>query len=1277
MPAVRWVSWLLVVGLWACAAGLAAAETLRIRVAWGGGAERTWRGTIALSEGSLAEPQALGIEADEAGSMWLDGQRLSIAQRSARTYDGVDLLLDAPLDAKLLVLLSAAADNQPPSRIEVPLADLVEKEYHAELDQRGNRLAIRRAPADALRVRLSRRSLVFAPGEILRGELQPHLLPMEPDSKVRLTIRLLKGRTSHELWSHEQITVAGEPAAIPLEVPLPSEEGVYDVAITATHAGIFRWPQPSRAALALRQPMVERRIQVLVVQPDPPASRQSAGQLGHVVEIDPAIPKWWERFAKLPQLPRLPRLWKGPLGNGRIQSRRHALGDVAELAPSPANAEVSWEAYTLPIDSPGVPHILEVEYPSDVPQTVGISIIEPNAAGAVIPIGLDSGVDLAEEVTEIAQPPQWLRHRIPFWPRTKTPIVLITNRRSDAPAVFGKIRVLAGWQHLPEACPDAEPASGRLIAGYLDRPLLPENFSATESLGSLSDLSVDDWSTFHEAGTRLVDYLEYAGYNGLMLSVMADGSTIYPSKIVEPTPRYDTGVFFASGQDPIRKDVLEMLLRLFDRHRLQLIPALEFASPLPELESVLRAGSPGSEGIQWIGPEGKPWCEVYPPVRGMSAYYNVLHPQVQDSMLAVIRELTSTYADHPSFAGLAIQLCGYGYAQLPGPRWGMDDGTVARFQKDTKLQVPGSGPERFAERARFLDGEGRQAWLQWRAAQLSAFYRRIRDELQATRPGARLYLAGANLFSAEEIQGELKPALLRKLSMAETMLRAGIDVQHFTAADGIVLLRPETIAPRWSLAERATNLDVSQIADWQRAFQPLATPGCLFFHRPQELRVASFDQASPLRPTYTWLATQTTPSGDQNRRRFVQALAALDPQAMFDGGWLLSMGQEHATGDLVAAYRRLPAVRFEPLPEESQPVAIRTATHERSTYVYAANTASFRVRLEVRVAAPAGCQIEELTGRRRLAPLARDADGTRWTVDLAPYDLIAVRFSAPGVKLYQPSATWPEDIQLVLQRRIVELGERRAVLKKNPPVLDSPDNPDFEQPPAGEKIPGWTVTEGPGVKVTLDPNQKYNGSQAVRVSGGGAAATLISRPFEVPSTGRLSLSVWLRVADPAVEPRLRLALEGETDGQAFFHSAEIGHSTKYRINDQWSKFVVNAENLAMGSVSTVRVRFDLIGPGDVWIDEIRLSALSFSEKELIALLKLITPADVKLGQSQISDCVRVLEGYWPQFLERHVPLAQAPMSRKMEAAPAPPRATPPPPQGILSRMRQLLPEALR
>ncbi len=1286
-------------GLLCLVCATAGAETMRLRIAWGGGTEYLWRGAIAVRDGTLSEPQPLGLEADESGSMWLDGGRLNVVERSPHGYDGVDVSVDAPLRATLLVYLTAAPDDGRPTWIEVPLADVVQREYNADLDKTGNRLSVRRTPGDSLHVRLDQRCLVFAPGEVLGGQVEPHSLPMDPGSKVRLTLRLIPARSTNDLWSvehplgnrsanefwtEEHTFVAGDGASIPLKVPLPKQEGVYDLVIQATHAGMIPWPQPDRAARMLKQPLVERRVQLVVLATDR-TPRSRAESLREVVEIDPANPKWWERFATLPQLAKLSRMWKGPLSHGRLASRKLAVGEVAQLAPSPKNGEASWEAYTLPINRTGLPHILEVDYPSDVPQTLGISIIEPNGAGAVVPIGLDSGIDQTETVVRDARPPEWLRHRIIFWPQTKAPIVLISNRRSDKPGMYGKIRVLDGWEHLPPAFAAEEGPPARLWAGYMDRPLIPENFGATEAPDSPSELSVDDWRTFYEGGTRLVEYLNHVGHSGLMLSVLADGSTIYPSKLVVATPRYDTGAFLATGQDPVRKDVLEMLFRLFDREGLQLIPALEFSSPLPELEAIVRAGGPASEGVQWVGADGRLWQQVHPPVQGMAPYYNLLNPQVQESMLAVIREVITRYAGHGSFTGLAVQLSGEGYAQLPGPGWGMDDATIAQFERDTRIDVPGRGPGRFGQRAQFLTGAGSQAWLQWRGAQVARFYGRVRDELQAARPGACVYLAGAHFFSGEERAAELMPVLPQRMSLSEVMLRAGIDVQQYRRQAGLVLLRSETMVPEWSLTDLAVNQELSQMPDWDRLFQGLPKTGSLFFQKPQEVRLASFDEKSPYRPTYTWLATQPVPSGIQNRRRFAHALAALDVRAIFDGGWELSMGQEGTLKDLIAIYRWLPAVAFEPVGDlaESQPVAVRVATHENRTWVYAVNDAPFASELRVRVTAPAGCQMEDLSGTRRTTSLARDAEGTYWTVALGAYEMAAVRFSAPEVKLYDPKVTWPGAVYASLQKQIAELGDR-AVALRSPPLLAALANGDFEQAGgAQEAIPGWLTSEGTGVVVGSSTSDKHSGSRSVRMSSNGTVVSLVSQPFESPRTGRLSLSVWLRTTDAAVQPQLSVAVEGRYRGMGFYRSAPAGRSGQAGkavppIPAQWKQFVVPINDLPLEGLSPLQVRFDLIGPGEVWIDDVRLSSLVFSDSERLELARLIAPADAKLQRGHVSDCMRLLESYWPRFLVNNVPLSEMPISRKSEPA-AQPTTSPQeiPAKGFLGRMKEILPEKLR
>ena len=116
---------------------------MMVRVAWGGGSERLWEGSITVSRGTISQPRPLGIEADEPGSMWLEDGRLMVHQRSPRNYDGVDILVTASADAKLVVQLTATGDSQPGPQTEVPLADISSEFRNLQLDNHGNRLLVR------------------------------------------------------------------------------------------------------------------------------------------------------------------------------------------------------------------------------------------------------------------------------------------------------------------------------------------------------------------------------------------------------------------------------------------------------------------------------------------------------------------------------------------------------------------------------------------------------------------------------------------------------------------------------------------------------------------------------------------------------------------------------------------------------------------------------------------------------------------------------------------------------------------------------------------------------------------------------------------------------------------------------------------------------------------------------------------------------------------------------------------------------------------------------
>jgi hypothetical protein len=1259
-PAALCVCALLAIALLSNSASVSAEETnMRLRVAWGGGESRQWRGTISISEGTLSELVPLGLEADEPGSIYLEQGKVVVNERSPRNYDGVDLLVTAALDATLFVDLTPVDPLTPPAgRIQIPLTSLVTEFQNEALDKQGNRLLVRRSPGDRLRVKFNRDSLVFAPGDLFELEVVPHLTGITGESSMRCKVQLLNSGSETEVSSEEQdVRLAADGSLLPVgpyPIVMPAVEGVYDVRITLT-------PRRLTAPFVRAKPLLERAVQLVVIdkQPPPPSVANWRAEL----EIDPANPGWWDRLKRMSHWSVIPGLGQGPLGNGKSRSRELGGRSWIELDAD------GWQAYPLPVSRIGQPHILEVEYPGDLKQTLGISIIEPNAAGSVAPIGLDSGVDVPEPPAGSRPPMQ--QHRLLFWPKTKTPFVLLTNRREDSAAQFGRIRVLTGPATLPALPLDDNATGGRLLAAYFDKPLFPENFSAGETLDSWTGRTLDDWTTFYLGGRRLAEYLKYAGYNGAVVPVLCEGSALYPSKLLDPTPKYDTGTFFATGQDVVRKDVLRMMFRLFDREGLKLIPAVQFAAPLPELERMRRAGGTEADGLELIDADGKTWLARNGTRGGLAPYYNPLDPRVQTAMIGVARELAERYAEHSSFAGLALQLGPDTYSQLPSDEWGLDDRTIARFQKETTVAVPGQGAARYAQRADFLLRGGHKSWLSWRAAGMTAFYDKLQKEVATQRTGAKLYLATADVLTGQSMQSELRPTIPARANTAAAMLQIGIDAKLLEDRADIVLLRPRRLAPDTSLAAQAVNLEFGAATDADRFFSNGAARGGLSYHEPQTLRLPSFDAVSPFGKdkTFTWLVAQVSPADFYNRRRFVHHIATLDGGTILDGGWLLPLGQEESLRPFVEVYRRLPAERFEtaaPKTDDAltQGVVVRTLTRGATTFVYLVNDAPWRTNVELELRAPADCRVDSLSSRS-LSPLRRDGQRTLWTVQLEPYDLVGATMTAPRVTVenWQARLENADEVALDLRQKLQQVRARTAALR-NPPPLEKLANPGFELPAAENSITGWVQARGSGITVGTDRAQHRNGTQSLRVASNGGVAWVRSEPFEPPKTGRLSVWVWLKVTDPERQPPLRLAIEGQWNGQTYYKWAWVGSGLGLnekdlakipRLQANWAPYLFHVDDLPPQGLTELRVGFDLMAAGEVWIDDVQLFDLWFYDNERDELLKRIAVADFQLGQGKAVDCQRFLDSYWPRLLMRHVKYEPP----RMAANPRPPMSPAP------------------
>ncbi|MFV2066608.1 MAG: family 10 glycosylhydrolase [Pirellulales bacterium] len=1271
---------------------------MHFRFAWGG-VHRQWQGEISIDRGQFTELRALGLEADEPGSIWHDDRHVYVRQPSGRVYDGVDVVLTAPRDGVLTVDLQPV-DGEGGIRAEVPLRSLESEQFRREMDPLGNHLVIRRAPGSRLRIITDRDALVFRPGEMWELSVLPRLEDVAAGLSVRVNTQLTAARGGRPIWSQQTETTiqpwddVESGQALRLQVPIPQQEGPYALSVQARRLRFGR--------LATGRPVAERSIQFVVIADQRSTdATQVSPEWSTVLEIDPTDRHWWDRLFRWRQLTtnskttqatshgrktmsydrvlgralRIPGLPQGPLGHGQVEVWQSDMGPLMRLGSHDTSSDASWQAYPLPIREVGRAHLLEVEYPAGVAQDLGISIVEPNAAGLVAPAGIDSGVYVSENRDDQGR----AVHRLLFWPKTRTPLLLLVNQRRDADAVYGTIRVQVAHGSIGGGA-NRSPATGRLVAGYFDRPLFPENFSATDRFDPGIGKNVDDWRTFFEGGIRLVDYLQYRGYNGLMLSVLADGSTIYPSQLLAPTPRYDTGILATNGMDPVRKDGLEMLLRLFDREGLRLVPSLQFAAPLPKLERLGRQQTSQETGIEWIDGDGKSWRSRRRPVQGLAPYYNPLNKDVQQAMLDVVHELMQRYGRHEAFAGLGLQLTGAGYAQLLGPEWGFDDLTIARFERDTKIDVPGKGPQRFSQRARFLlSDEGQKArWLAWRATELEAFYRRIQQEVATARPNAKLYLATAELLDQPGVQRKLRPTLTRRARAIRAMLELGIRPDQYKDTK-IVLLRPQFTGSLRPLAGRAVDIEVNGSMEIDQQFATTRLPGSLFFHRARYRHLPSFDRKSPFgsENTYLTLTSQLVPSGAENRRRFAHSLASLDARAFFDGGNLLSLGQEDALRSMVDVIRQLPADGYQAKTVYRQPVTIRTLAGESQTWVYLVNDSPWPVKAELPLTAPDDCRMQELGMDEALKPLPRQKGSIRWNLEIAPYGVAAARFTTADVQVGSPRVDVDQQIAEALGRRVQELSDRAASLRDQP-VPNVLTNPDFEASESEGAIAGWNVDEdSPAAGATVDSETVGHGTQSVKLWSKGREVTLRSQPFDVPATGRLALKVWLRAGQATNQPELKLAIEGPRE---FYRYASVGGPQgNHPLSEKGREVTVLFSDLPVGRIDQIWLRFDLKGAGHVWIDNVQLDPFYFGEAERNGLFKIIFTARQKLKNNELSDCLRLLDSYWPRFLVENVQRTHRPVARQ---APKPPatlekREEKPRQPSMAERVKGLLPGFMR
>ncbi len=485
----------------------ASKEPTRLCVSWGGGDANPWVGQLRLEQGSLVDLKPLGSDPDVAGSIWLDSTGVQVRSLSAHKRDSFEVVANADNNTNLAIQFAPRA-NATAVQAQVPLADVLRRPYLMRLDERGNTLEIRAVTTPTLHVAIKNETsandaLIFAPGSELSLELAATLPAPLHGTTLDVQTTLVPGRRKDGGSSFSQklsVPVSGD-AKTTLSVPLSVPEGVYTVHISVSRASGYLRDKFFAGAPA---PIAEQNFQIVVMNSQPPTEVQ-AGRWESVLEIDPTNPSWVKRLPAWTQFRRIPGLYHGPLGDVRVGAVNLTLGRFVELPFTSGSSEVHWQAYSLPLEATGAPHLLEIDYPADEEQNLGLNIVEPSANGTIEGVRLGSSV-YVEGLGRVEEKQKQVQ-RLMFWPKTQVPLLIVSNQHPQAAAHYGQIRVFRRAGPLnPSAAPHIP--QKRLIAAYVGKPSLiePGDVPAQDSPGGqIAVNSIDDY----EAAYRVRNAIEW------------------------------------------------------------------------------------------------------------------------------------------------------------------------------------------------------------------------------------------------------------------------------------------------------------------------------------------------------------------------------------------------------------------------------------------------------------------------------------------------------------------------------------------------------------------------------------------------------------------------------------------------------------------------------------------------------------------------------------------------------------------------------------------------
>ena len=1222
----------------------------------------------------------LSEHADEALGLHREGAALVIQNKQPRDGGGIDLRISDWQSKRLRIWLRPmdAAPGETGVGIEGSVAAfLVDQSLH-QLDGSGNRLTIGAVAGDLLRMRFTppvSSNAKWQVEQMARVDVHP-LLPTRAAGygSVELRLALKNIRTGEELQTQSQPLVPFDSATpaegivleewqpVVFECGVPSVPGVYQLQLDAIEQGSLRW---SRTLASATKEFVVSSNSMLLSTED-----EESWQL--IYELDPGSPRLHERLRRLPgqaaasmasmrrislpampmpslgdaadripslslpkvPMPGLPKVpsvdslmprFSGLLSTGHSTVEPHQLGAMLRLPPMSASGVPTWEGIVITDAVPGRPHAVEVAYPSDQHVAVGLSVLEQDSGATHISVRHDGGF-------EVPRPPAGSsavlrRHRFVFWPRTQSPLLVISNSSRHQTATVGRVTVYRGPVKMSD--------SALPVSGYGERRIfapVPREASAAQAGGEKDVGQPAGWVHWYDELWQTAERLKSQQVTGLAVDVYAGGASLWQSDLTAGGPRWEGGAGDPSFDEENR---LALLCRVSEQAGMGLVPTLRFDGIHPRIESLLGQDD-CKPGLLCLGRDGQ--------VRDASEtlvgrHYNILDPRVQAAVLDVVAELVERLRGSGVVDGIALELSAKGWLHLPGVAWGLDDTTFMRFVQETgqgKTVLQDSGPNRFVTRAAAVEGELRSAWLAWRAEQIAILHQGV-ARIVAAEGDWNYYIMPTTLMFTGSVAERLRPVVAGQPHDQAVLYELGLDPASLTRPKNAVFVAPRLHTATEDDIDAATIATVNQSASMSAWERRASRRGLVLLEQPKQVDISAviqhgpFDASEFLAPS----VMHAVSGGPKRQESLLLGLATADAEVVFDQSlrWAELTVSDTAIRQAFLSFPVRDLQSVEGVPPD---FPVRFVQGNDAAWLLVGNSSRMAARVDVSLNTAA-------TGVDVITEQTLSTVNNQFEIEVMPWSLRVVRLdrSEEDTRPLAGAVHFEEDAVRSIEESVADLRQRQAVLE-TPPQISVLDNPGFDLPGLGNGVTGWEIIEAAGGQLELieAPSPKAGDSeknQAVRMTSVGSLATVRSNPFQPPETGRLSVAVWLRLPPSVPQPPLRIAVEGVDSGEQYYRFAPVGAAAGGRpLQEGWNRFVLQVTDLPSDPNESLRLRFDMLGPGVVEIDELEVYDLVFNQEQQNELHGVLNEMESELADGSTARVLSRLEGYWPRFLQAAV-----------------------------------------